>query len=394
MAVSTRTLKAMEEGGWIRRMFEVGIELRQRFGDDNVFDLSLGNPIMEPPPELLDELRRVAASTAPGQHRYMPNAGYQETRAAVADMLGRETGLPFTAAEIVMSCGAAGALNSVLEAILNPGDEVVIFAPFFGEFTFYIENHQGRPVIAPTNDRFQPDLDALEPLITSRTRALLINSPNNPSGALYPEGTIAALGDLIGRKERQFGTEIFLLSDEPYRRIIFDGLTFPHIFRHHHAAIAIHSHSKDLAVPGERIGYLAVNPGYQGRAQLLDGVIFWNRSLGYVNAPAIMQHLVRVLQGVTVDVAEYQRKRDFLYAQLTGMGYQIVKPQGAFYLFPRSPIEDDVEFVARLQQHNVLTVPGLGFGSPGYFRISYCLEDRVLEGALDGFAKAAKASGL
>ena len=394
MAVSTRTLKAMEEGGWIRRMFEVGIELRQRFGDDNVFDLSLGNPIMEPPPELLDELRRVAASTAPGLHRYMPNAGYPETRAAVADMLGRETGLPFTAAEIVMSCGAAGALNSVLEAILNPGDEVVIFAPFFGEFTFYIENHQGRPVVAPTNDRFQPDLNALESLITSRTRALLINSPNNPSGALYPEETIAALGDLIGRKERQFGTEIFLLSDEPYRRIIFDGLTFPHIFRHHHASIAIHSHSKDLAVPGERIGYLAVNPGYEGRAQLLDGVIFWNRSLGYVNAPAIMQHLVRALQGVTVDVAEYQRKRDFLYEQLTGLGYQIVKPQGAFYLFPRSPIEDDVEFVARLQQHNVLTVPGLGFGSPGYFRISYCLEDRVLEGSLDGFAKGARASGL
>ena len=394
MAVSKRTLRSMQEGGWIRRMFEVGTELTQKHGAENVFDLSLGNPVMEPPKELVAEMRRIAGSDTPGLHRYMPNAGYVETRAAVAQSLSEETGFPFTANEIVMTCGAAGALNVIFESILNPGDEVVIFAPYFGEFTFYIENHQGRPVVAPTDDAFIPDLATLEGLITPKTRAVLINSPNNPSGALYPEGVVRQLGELLGRKEREFGTEIFLLSDEPYRRILFDGLTYPHIFAHHHASVAVHSHSKDLAVPGERIGYIAVNPEYQGKGQLLNGIIFWNRSLGFVNGPAVMQHAIRGLQGVSVDAAEYQRKRDYLYRELSGMGYRVVKPQGAFYLFPKSPIEDDVAFVDALQQKRVLTVPGVGFGSPGHFRLSYCVEDRVLEGAMEGFAECAREFGL
>ena len=394
MAVSKRTLRSMQEGGWIRRMFEVGTELTQKHGAENVFDLSLGNPVMEPPKELVAEMRRIAGSDTPGLHRYMPNAGYVETRAAVAQSLSEETGFPFTANEIVMTCGAAGALNVIFESILNPGDEVVIFAPYFGEFTFYIENHQGRPVVAPTDDAFIPDLATLEGLITPKTRAVLINSPNNPSGALYPEGVVRQLGELLGRKEREFGTEIFLLSDEPYRRILFDGLTYPHIFSHHHASVAVHSHSKDLAVPGERIGYIAVNPEYEGKGQLLNGIIFWNRSLGFVNGPAVMQHAIRGLQGVSVDAAEYQRKRDYLYRELSGMGYRVVKPQGAFYLFPKSPIEDDVAFVDALQQKRVLTVPGVGFGSPGHFRLSYCVEDRVLEGAMQGFAECAREFGL
>jgi len=394
MAVSTRTLRAMEEGGWIRRMFEVGAELMKEHGAENVFDLSLGNPVMEPPAELVEEMRRMAGSNAPGMHRYMPNAGYVETRAAIAESLSGETRVPFTANEIVMTCGAAGALNVIFEAILNPGDEVVIFAPFFGEFTFYIENHEGCPVVAPTDEAFIPDLATLEGLITERTRAVLINSPNNPSGALYPEGVVSRIGELLGRKERELGTEIFLLSDEPYRRILFDGLTYPHIFGHHHASVAVHSHSKDLAVPGERIGYIAVNPGYAGKGLLLDGVIFWNRSLGFVNGPAVMQHALRGLQGVSVDASVYQRKRDYLYRELTGMGYEVVKPQGAFYMFPKSPIEDDVAFVGALQQRRVLTVPGVGFGSPGHFRLSYCVEDRVLEGAMEGFGECAREFGL
>ena len=394
MAVSKRTVRSMQEGGWIRRMFEVGTELTQKHGAENVFDLSLGNPVMEPPKELVAEMRRIAGSDTPGLHRYMPNAGYVETRAAVAQSLSEETGFPFTANEIVMTCGAAGALNVIFESILNPGDEVVIFAPYFGEFTFYIENHQGRPVVAPTDEAFIPDLSTLEGLITPKTRAVLINSPNNPSGALYPEDVVRQLGKLLGRKEREFGTEIFLLSDEPYRRILFDGLTYPHIFAHHHASVAVHSHSKDLAIPGERIGYIAVNPEYEGKGQLLNGIIFWNRSLGFVNGPAVMQHAIRGLQGVSVDAAEYQRKRDYLYRELSGMGYQVVKPQGAFYLFPKSPIEDDVAFVDALQQKRVLTVPGVGFGSPGHFRLSYCVEDRVLEGAMEGFAECAREFGL
>ncbi len=394
MAVSKRTVRAMEQGGWIRRMFEVGAALKRQHGEDSVFDLSLGNPVVEPPDELVAELRRVAASDATGTHRYMPNAGYGETRDAVAQGLQRETGLPFTANEIVMTCGAAGALNVALESILNPGDEVIIFAPFFGEFTFYIENHRGQPVVAPTGDSFQPDLAALEGLITPRARAILINSPNNPTGVLYPEALIRELGQLIGRKEREHGTEIFLLSDEPYRRIVFDGLTYPHVFSHHHASVAIHSHSKDLAVPGERVGYLAVNPGYGGKSQLVDGIIFWNRSLGFVNSPAVMQRAIAPLQGVSVDAAMYQDKRDYLYGELTRMGYRTQRPQGAFYMFPESPVEDDVAFVEALQNRRVLTVPGQGFGAPGHFRISYCVEDRVLEGAMEGFYRCAKEFGL
>ncbi|MBM3925160.1 MAG: pyridoxal phosphate-dependent aminotransferase [SAR202 cluster bacterium] len=394
MTVSKRTVQAMEEGGWIRRMFEIGIELKKKHGPMKVFDLSLGNPVVEPPKRFNERLKQLALSSTPGTHRYMPNAGYPEVRARVAQSIARETGLPFTAGEVVMTCGAAGALNVIFETILNPNDEVVIFAPFFGEFTFYIENHRGKAIICPTNDSFLPDLAALEELITKKTRAVLINSPNNPSGVMYPEDVIKGIGELLGKKEKQFGTEIFLISDEPYRRLIFDGLKYPRIFGHHQASIAVHSHSKDLAIPGERIGYIAVNPGYEDRAQLVDGAIFWNRSLGFVNAPAIIQMAVADLQGTSVDVMEYQKKRDFLYGQLTEMGYQIVKPQGAFYMFPKSPIEDDVEFVGALQEWNVLTVPGKGFGAPGFFRISYCVEDWVLQGAMKGFAEAAKKFGV
>ena len=394
MAVSLKVRRFVEEGGWIRRMFEAGIALKHQYGEDKVFDLSLGNPVVEPPPQFHQELRRLAENPVKGMHRYMPNAGYPETREAVAAGLRVETGIPFTGGEIVMTCGAAAALNVVLKTILNPGEEVVFFAPYFVEYGYYTNNHGGVPVIAPTDQSFQPDLAALEGLITPRTRAVLINSPNNPSGAVYSAEMLKEMGELLRRKAAQLGTEIFLVSDEPYRRIIYDGLTYPHVLPHYQASIVVHSHAKDLALPGERIGYIAVNPAYEGKAELLDGLTFCNRILGFVNAPALMQHAIRALQGVTVDVGDYQRKRDSLYGQLREMGYSVFKPQGAFYMFPRSPLEDDAAFVEELQRWNVLTVPGRGFGSPGYFRISYCLEDSVLEGAMEGFAEAAKKFGL
>ena len=394
MAVSQKVKRFVEEGGWIRRMFEAGISLKQQYGEDKVFDLSLGNPVVEPPPQFKQELRRLAENPIRGMHRYMPNAGYPETREAVATGLREETGVPFTMGEVVMTCGAAGGLNVALKTIINPGEEVVFFAPYFVEYGYYTDNHGGIPVVAPTDDTFQPDLAALEGLITARTRAVLMNSPNNPSGAVYTAERLKDMGELLRRKGAEYGREIFLISDEPYRRIIYDDLTYPQVFPHYEAAIVIHSHAKDLALPGERIGYIAVNPAYEGKQELVDGMTFCNRILGFVNAPALMQHAIRALQGVSVDVGDYQRKRDYLYGQLTDMGYSVFKPQGAFYLFPRSPVEDDVAFVDALQQWNVLTVPGRGFGSPGYFRISYCLEDRVLEGAMEGFAKAAKRAVL
>ena len=394
MAVSHKVKGFMEEGSWIRRMFEAGIALKAQHGEDKVFDLSLGNPVMEPPEQFRQELRRLAERPIKGMHRYMPNNGYAETREAVASGLKAETGMSFTRNEIVMTGGAAAALNVVFKTLLNPGEEVIILSPYFVEYIYYIDNHSGVAVTVPTDPQFQPDLDAIEKAITPKTRAMIINSPNNPTGVLYPAARLQALGDLLGRKQRQNGTEIFLISDEPYRRIIFDGLIYPHVFPYYENVVVVTSHAKDLALPGERIGYIAVNPAYLGKQELVNGLTFCNRILGFVNAPALMQHVVRALQGVSVDVGQYQQKRDFLYSHLTGLGYSMVKPQGAFYLFPRSPAPDDVAFAEALLRWNVLVVPGRGFGAPGHFRISYCLEDRVLEGSLEGFAKAAKEYGL
>ena len=394
MAISSKIRGLAEEGSAIRKMFESGIALKAQHGDDKVFDLSLGNPVAEPPAEFRQVLRGLAQEPLPGMHRYMPNAGYAETRRAVAEGLKVETGLPFEMQDVIMTCGAAAALNVVLKALIDPGDEIIFFAPYFVEYRYYVDNHGGVAVVAPTDDSFQPDLAALEPLMTHRTRAVLINSPNNPSGAVYSAERIAALCTLLKNKSSAFGTEIFLVSDEPYRQLLYDGLSYPHVFPHYGPSIAVHSHAKDLALPGERIGHIAVNPAYDDRRDLVDGLTFCNRILGFVNAPALMQHAVRELQGVSVDVADYQRKRDFIYGELVDMGYTCFKPQGAFYLFPESPVEDDDAFIEELQSWNVLAVPGRTFGSPGFFRISYCVEDRVLEGSLEGFRQTARKFGL
>ena len=381
----------MEQGSWIRRMFEEGTALKERLGPENVFDLSLGNPVEEPPGEFLTELRRLAASPEPGMHRYMSNAGYPQTRSAVASALSAETGLPFTGDEVVMTCGAGGALNVVMKALLDPGDEVVIFSPYFVEYFFYADNHGGLCRVVDPDDRFLPDMDSLEAALGERTRVVLVNSPNNPTGAVYPRAVLDRMAEAIRETERRHGTEIFLVSDEPYRRILYDGLKYPHVFSSYERTIVATSHSKDLGLPGERIGYIAVHPGYAGRAGLVDGLVFCNRTLGFVNAPALMQRLVAGLQTATVDIARYQAKRDFIWGELTGLGYEAVKPQGAFYLFPRSPIADEVRFTDELRKQGVLVVPGRGFGFPGHFRISYCVDDETLRGSIPGF-RAARAA--
>jgi len=384
----------MASGSWIRRMFEEGAILKNQYGEENIFDLSLGNPIMEPPAEFFRELKEIAEHPTPGMHRYMSNAGYAETRATVAEQLALETGIKFTGNDVIMTHGAAGALNVVLKTILNHGDELIIFAPYFAEYVHYVDNHYGVSRILPTDEQFAPRVDELEQAINERTRAVLINSPNNPSGAVYSEERLRAIGDVLRKKEAELGTHILLISDEAYRKLIYDGLEYPFPVHHHQNSIITTSHSKDLALPGERIGYIAVHPECHGQEELVNGFIHVNRTLGFVNASALMQHIVRHLQGVTVSIAEYQRKRDFLYDNLSAMGYSMVKPQGAFYLFPKSPIEDDVEFVRELQKLKVLTVPGRGFGTPGYFRIAYCVEDAVLEGSLNGLREAARKFGV
>ena len=394
MAISRKLKKQMSEGGWIRKMFEEGIALKKKFGEENVFDFSLGNPIIAPPPKFHRELCKWVDEPVAGMHRYMPNAGYPETRTAVAKHLASQTGLDFTFSDIVMTCGAAGGINVALKTIIEAGDEVVIFAPYFAEYIYYIDNAQAVPVIAATDAHFMPDLKALEKSITKKTKAVIINSPNNPTGVVYDGKVLKGIGSVLRKKEKEFGTEIYLISDDIYRRLTYDGADCPYAFPYHPRSIVITSYSKDLALPGERIGYIAVNPKCDGRDELVAGMVFCNRVLGFVNAHALMQNVVRNLQETTVDIRQYVRKRDMLYNGLVEMGYSVVKPQGAFYIFPKSPVEDEMKFIDALLKQNVLVVPGRGFGAPGYFRISYCVDDRVIKGALPRFKKAAEEFGL
>ncbi len=389
MSVPERTKKGTASGSLVRKMFDEGLVFIKKYGAENVYDLSLGNPITEPPPEFKRELLNFAQDKTPGLHRYMENAGYTDTRAAVAANIKKETGTDFTENDIVMTCGAAAALNVVFRTILTPGDEVILFAPFFAEYVHYINHHDGVLKICPTDDNFLPRLDVLEKTIGPKTRALLVNSPNNPSGVVYGEKIFHDIAEVLYKKQKQYGTQIMLISDEAYSRILFDGLKYQSVWPHYSESIVVTSHSKDLALPGERIGYIAIHPDCTDKTDLMNGFIYCNRTLGFVNAPALMQRIVAKLQGVSVSAGEYQKTRDYLYSNLTEMGYSLVKPQGAFYLFPKSLQADDFAFVRELMEERVLTVPGQGFGTPGYFRICYCVDKRTIEGALAGLKKVA-----
>jgi aspartate aminotransferase len=395
MAIAMKIAGHISKSSWIRRMFEEGERLRQEFGAEKIYDFTLGNPDIEPPAAFQRELLELAQNPLPGMHRYMNNAGYAETRAAVAAKLSKDSGLEVSAGHVVMTCGAGGALNVVLKTILNPGEEVIILAPFFVEYKFYIDNHGGVPVEVWTNrETFQLDIDAIKGAITSRTRAILICSPNNPTGVIYPGESLRQLGDVLTKIHRDNGHLIYVISDEPYARIAFDGKHVPNIFPLVESSVIVTSHSKDLALPGERIGYLAANPRMPTALQFMEGAVFSNRVLGFVNAPALMQRLVARLQNESVDIAEYQSKRDLLVNELNAMGFSMVRPDGAFYLFPKSPLADDVEFVKLAQKHHILLVPGAGFGAPGFFRIAYCVDKGMIERSLPAWRALAKEAGL
>ena len=395
MSIASKVQAAIEHASWIRRMFEEGAAMTARHGAENVFDFTLGNPAVEPPPAFYRELRKLAEAPVPGMHRYMSNAGYEFARKAVADFLVEQTGAPVTAGQVVMICGAGAGLNLVLKTILNPGEEVIILTPYFVEYKFYIDNHGGSTVEVWTDrETFQPDVAAIEAAIGPNTRALLLNSPNNPTGVVYPAETLAAIGRMLERKQAELGRTIYVISDEPYARLAFDGRQVPAVFRHIRNSIVVTSHSKDLALPGERIGYLAANPAMDDCALFIEGAIFCNRTLGFVNAPALMQRLVAGIMRESVDIGAYQRKRDRLYDHLTGLGFRMVKPGGGFYLFPHSPLPDDVTFVRMALEHNILLVPGSGFGAPGYFRIAYCVAQEVIERSLPAWERLAKDVGL
>ncbi len=390
MAISKKVKGALNGASWVRRMFEEGEELKEIYGEGNVFDFSLGNPNLEPPASLKKALKDLADHPIFGMHRYMPNSGYSETRRLIAEYLREESGLPFEEKHLVMTVGAAGGLNVVLKAILDEGDEVIVPSPYFMEFKFYIENSGGEIRLVPTHEDFSLDLREIEKAIGERTKAVLINFPNNPTGVVYDQQSLRKLGEILNKKNRELGKTLYLITDEAYRRIVYDRIELPIIFHHYAHALRVTSHSKDLSLPGERIGYIAVSPLCEEIDELISAFVFANRTLGFVNAPALMQRLVAPLQKNSVNIGDYEEKRDLFYNALTGFGYQVVKPQGAFYLFPKAPIEDDVAFVKELQSKRILTVPGRGFGKPGYFRIAYCVDKKVIEGALPGFKEVAE----
>ena len=387
MTISKKVGSIIEKSSFIRKMFEEGARLKAEHGPENVFDFSLGNPNLPPPEQFDRALRDAVSASRLGDHGYMPNTGYPTVCASVAAQLSKEHGVQIESNAVIMTVGAAGALNASLKAILDPEDEVITPTPCFVEYGFYCDNHGGKLVTVPSQKDFNLDLDALAAAINSKTKAVLINSPNNPTGQIYPEDSLKNLGALLKEKSKAFGRTIYLISDEPYRKIVFDGVNVPSIFTSYDDSILATSYSKDLSVPGERIGFIAVSPTAGYKQDLLNAMALTNRILGFVNAPALMQRVVAELQGVSVDPSEYKRKRDLLCDGLSDAGYEFIKSPGTFYLFPRSPIADDVKFVQDLQDELILVVPGSGFKGPGHFRIAFCVDDNTIVNAMPGFKK-------
>ena len=373
-------------------MFEEGIQLKKELGVENVADLALGNPMMEPPGPAVERMRALTNDPAPGTHRYMPNAGFASTRSAIAAHLEKHTGVPYTHKEVVMTVGAGGALNVAFKALLDPGDEVVCLAPYFVEYKFYIDNHRGKMVLVQTDEGFRPDVPAIAAAVTERTRAVVVNAPNNPTGVVYPKEDYDALGALLRERSEAYGRPIYLISDEPYRAIQYEGVDVPWPVTSYRDTIHITSFSKDLAMPGERIGYIGVNPATEASAELASAFTFTNRILGFVNAPAFQQRLVEGLLDVQLDTSGYVEKRARLLRALEEGGYKFVRPMGAFYIFPEVPVAgmDDVAFVKACLAERLLVVPGSGFGRPGHFRISYAVTDRDVDLACEALVRAAE----
>ena len=390
MSASKKIQATIEKSSFIRKMFEEGARRKAKYGPENVSDFSLGNPNLEPPAKLRDVLKGLIEDPSPATHAYMPNAGFPETRKAVADFLNSYNKPTFSEDDIVMTVGAGGGLNVVFKTILDPGNEVIIPTPYFVEYDFYLDNHQGLVHRVPTKEDFSFDLDAIEQAIGEKTKAVLINSPNNPTGKVYSKEDIDKLAEVLTHHSKKQGRPIYLISDEPYRKIVYDGVEVPSIFDAYPESFLVTSFSKDLSLPGERIGYAAAHPDMSEKGIIMAGMILCNRILGYVNAPAIMQRAIAELLYDSVDISPYKKNRDILCDALGSFGYEFQNPQGAFYLFPKSPIPDDVAFIEALQEENILTVPGSGFMGPGHFRIAYCVNESSITRSLPGFEKTIK----
>ncbi len=390
MSISRTVAEQLAGASWIRRMFEEGARLKRELGPENVFDFTLGNPDIPPPEPVHDALETIARERRPGAHGYMPNAGLPWVREVVARHLAHRTGLPFTPDHVLMTVGSAGACNTFLRAVLDPGDEVIVLAPWFPEYTFYIQNHGGRMAIAETSPELLPDPDRIAAAITPRTKVIILNSPNNPTGRVYPARILAEIAGLLSRIPQP----IYVLSDEAYAGLVFDGRRHPEAATYIQRTVIAGSWSKSFAIAGERIGYLAISPGVPEARELIEACVFAHRILGYVNAPALWQRVVAAAIHAAPDVATYQKRRDLICDALENAGYKLIRPEGTFYVFPRSPIPDDLAFIRVLLAEGILAVPGAGFGRPGYFRLSLTLNEEAIRAAIPRFERAlAKARG-
>jgi aspartate aminotransferase len=384
MTVAKGILQQLERSSWIRKMFEEGIRLKAERGAENIFDFTLGNPSEDPPKGVLEAFRRLAEKNAPGSHGYMPNAGFPAVRQKIAEQLRRDSGVEFTGDLIIMTVGCAGAMNAALKAILDPGDEVMVLMPFFPDYQFYISNHGGRMVPVETDKDFSLDVAAIEAKITPKTRVIVLNSPNNPTGAIYSESELRDLEAVLQRADHP----IVVLSDEPYKSIVYDGGKAPEIASFISNCVITTSYSKTWALAGERIGYMAISPKLPGAEALSHACTFTNRILGFINAPAIWQLVTAEAPEESPDLSVYQDKRDLMCDGLAKIGYEVHKPKGAFYVFPKTPIADDTAFVRILQAEGVLAVPGSGFGRAGYIRLSLTVPRDTIVRSMPAFARA------
>ncbi len=394
--ISKKMQRLVQGSSVIRAMFEEGKRMAALYGADQVYDFSIGNPSVTPPAEVAQAIRDILDQEEPlAVHGYMNNSGYEEVRQAIADQLEQREVLGLSARHITMTVGAAGGLNVLLKTLLNPGDEVVVLAPFFGEYANYIDNYDGVMVVASTDpDTFQPDLAQLEQALSPRTRAIILNTPNNPTGVIYSPETLRAMAELLERKEKEYSTSIYVISDEPYREIVYTGEPAPYLLSYFRNGFLCYSYSKSLSLPGERIGYLAAHPQMDGLDEILAALNVATRILGFVNAPSLFQKVIARTLDASVDQEIYRRNRDVLYEHLTGLGFSCVKPDGAFYLFPRCPIPDEAAFIQMAKELHLLLVPGSSFHGPGHFRMSYCVSPEMIQRSLPAFTELARRCGL
>lgn len=390
--IADKMVDLVKNSSAIRAMFEEGKIMAAKYGAENVYDFSLGNPNVPAPAEVkkavFEELEKEDPVVL---HGYMNNSGYEDVRAAIADSINRRFQTSFGEQNIIMTVGAAGGLNVILKTLLNPGDEVIVIAPYFGEYNSYVSNYDGKiVVVSPNTENFQPNLEELEQKITANTKAVIINSPNNPTGVVYSEDTIRKMADILRGKEKELGTDIYLISDEPYRELVYDGIEVPYLTKYYENAIIGYSYSKSLSLPGERIGYLVIPDEVSDAEDVIAAANVATRILGYVNAPSLMQKVVAKCLDAKVDVPFYNRNREALYNGLKELGFECTKPEGAFYLFVKSPVEDEKVFCAAAKKYNILIVPGSSFACPGYVRIAYCVSYETIMKSMPGFKALAE----